>query len=80
MMRKVLENGMPCCAILLRRLWRSTQEAEGTGFENQQTCERAGVRIPPSPLKCSAGDCGFSFFAAKEVFIIPSGRKNYACT
>ena len=35
--------------ILVKRLWRSTQEAEGTGFENQQTWKRAGVRIPPSP-------------------------------
>ena len=49
------------CAILLKHLWRSTQEAEGTGFENQQTCERAGVRIPPSPVTdiAAAYPCGF---------------------
>ena len=31
--------------------WRSTQAAEGTGFENQQTWKRARVRTPPSPPK-----------------------------
>ena len=66
--RKMLAGWPLYCAILLKRLWRSTQEAEGTGFENQQTCERAGVRIPPSPLiKNSSCELRFFLFFLKSV-------------